>query len=74
MPYKDGSGPAGRGPMTGRGMGPCSGGAGQGMGRGMGRGRFGPSCWAAPSLTKEEEAEMLKKQKAAIEARLKELD
>ncbi|HOT29073.1 MAG TPA: DUF5320 domain-containing protein [Candidatus Ozemobacteraceae bacterium] len=39
MPYGDGTGPHGAGPMTGRGMGPCSGNAGggfQGRGRGMG--------------------------------------
>jgi hypothetical protein len=39
MPFKDGTGPAGMGPMTGRGMGPC---AGSGIGRiGTGFGRFG---------------------------------
>lgn len=35
MPGFDGTGPAGYGPMTGRGMGPC----GRGMARGFGRGR-----------------------------------
>ena len=34
MPYKDGTGPFGQGPRTGRGMG-----RGQGMGQGIGRGR-----------------------------------
>lgn len=51
MPYKDGTGPEGKGPKTGRGMGLCgqsdatnatnapvSRGMGQGMGRGAGRG------------------------------------
>lgn len=41
MPRFDGTGPAGMGPMTGRGMGPCNpywGGSGYGYGRGMGRG------------------------------------
>ena len=40
MPRFDGTGPAGMGPMTGRGMGPCnlSWGGGCGFGRGMGRG------------------------------------
>jgi len=43
MPRQDATGPAGAGPMTGRGMGPCGqgsawGGRGQGWGRGMGRG------------------------------------
>lgn len=39
MPYGDGTGPNGAGPMTGRGMGPCGGNSGrgfQGRGRGMG--------------------------------------
>jgi len=40
MPAFDGTGPAGMGPMTGRGMGPCNPnfGGGYGYGRGMGRG------------------------------------
>lgn len=49
MPRGDGSGPAGQGPMTGRGLGYCSGydtpgftkGPGMGMGRGMAWGRGG---------------------------------
>lgn len=50
MPNRNGSGPMGAGPMTGRGMGRCATGAasspqggpsGQGMGRGGGRGRCG---------------------------------
>jgi len=50
MPYGDGTGPQGRGPRTGRGLGNCPpnsnqnegidrGGFGQGFGRGFGRGR-----------------------------------
>ncbi len=45
MPGRDGTGPSGMGPMTGRGMGVCSGnpqpftGFGRGFGRGMGYGR-----------------------------------
>lgn len=39
MPTFDGTGPQGKGPLTGRGMGTCKGGVGRqgGMGRGMGR-------------------------------------
>jgi hypothetical protein len=37
MPNKDRTGPEGKGPKTGRGMGPCGKGKG-GMGRGMGLG------------------------------------
>jgi hypothetical protein len=45
MPNKDGTGPEGKGPLTGRGFGKCEGakpcprGRGRGMGRGAGRGR-----------------------------------
>ncbi len=46
MPFRDGTGPMGEGPMTGRGLGPCSGnpspfvpGRGGFFGRGRGRGR-----------------------------------
>lgn len=45
MAYRDGTGPMGEGPMTGRGMGPCNPNynpamdRGYGYGRGMGRGR-----------------------------------
>ena len=38
MPNKDGSGPEGKGPRTGRGMGNCAGEGAQGSGRGRGRG------------------------------------
>lgn len=48
MPNRDKTGPAGQGPLTGRGMGPCAGGTsagmGAGMGRGMGRGRGLPAA------------------------------
>ena len=40
MPYLDGTGPQGAGPMTGRGLGRCAGnGAGLAQGRGFGYGR-----------------------------------
>lgn len=52
MPRRDGTGPTGEGPMTGRGAGPCGGGAaGGGLGRGFGRGRgggFGRGFGAGP--------------------------
>jgi len=69
MPGLDGTGPAGQGPMTGRGLGPCGCGMRRGFGRGFGRG-LGLRCWryAVPlSLTKEE-------QKKILEAELKEID
>lgn len=55
MPGLDRTGPAGQGPMTGRGMGAGAGrgagmGAGMGAGRGGGRGRFGaPQYCTCPS-------------------------
>jgi len=81
MPYKNGTGPNGQGPMTGRGMGPCAGdaramggrgmgrgnGAGRGMGRGYGMG-FAPPVYAAPTK------EMLQSEKAMLEAELKAID
>jgi len=39
MPNKDGTGPTGKGPLTGRKMGKCEGAEPQGRGCGMGRGR-----------------------------------
>jgi hypothetical protein len=41
MPNRDMTGPRGRGPLTGRGLGPCGKGLarGRGFGRGLGRGR-----------------------------------
>ena len=75
MPYRDGTGPFGNGPLTGRGLGPC----GRGMRRGYGRG-FGARYANPITLTKEEQKkvleEMLKdleEEKKDIEARLKEL-
>jgi len=38
MPGGDRTGPEGKGPRTGRGMGPCGSGSGRGRGRGAGRG------------------------------------
>jgi len=68
MPGLDGTGPAGQGPMTGRGLGPCGCGMRRGFGRGFGRG-LGLRYWryAPVSLTKEE-------QKKILEAELKEID
>jgi hypothetical protein len=64
MPARDGTGPWGRGPGTGKGFGPCS------RGTGFGRGYFTP----AQQPTKEQEIEYLKQEKQMIEKRLKELE
>lgn len=59
MPGRDGSGPLGRGALTGRGLGPCSGadiakyGAGFGIGLGLGyacRRSFGRGLWFGRGL------------------------
>ena len=77
MPRFNGTGPAGMGPMTGWGMGYCSGtrqahfagrGPGRGLARGWGRGRgFG----FAPA-TKDDEMEFLKQRAEALETELAE--
>lgn len=84
MPNFDGTGPQGYGPLTGRGFGPCNGGAGRGFGRGFGRG-YGRALgikWASRQMQLEpvdekkllqEELEAMEKEKKEIEKRLKEL-
>lgn len=88
MPWRDGTGPMGAGPMTGRGMGPCGRGAGSGFGRGFGRGfawrQYNPQPARQPmqiQYTKEDEVadlkaekELLERDLKAIETRLKELE
>ena len=53
MPNNDGTGPRGRGPMTGRGMGLCGGRLG--FKRGYGRGWGFSDSFGLPELTKEEQ-------------------
>ena len=76
MPARDGTGPWGRGPLTGRGFGPCGSGAGPGFGRGFGRG-FGGGRFAFTGqpveLSKKEQIKILEEQKKELDARLKEL-
>lgn len=66
MPRFDGTGPVGSGPMTGRGLGSCSGGMRKGLrGRGMGYGMMMNGCpWYGPMAkpTVQEEQEILKEQ------------
>ena len=78
MPGFDQTGPAGIGPGTGRGMGPCGGrayrkgfhlAAGGGFGRGFGRGRG--SCWNAYA---EPEPLSTEAKKQLLEAELKRLE
>jgi Family of unknown function (DUF5320) len=64
MPRFNGTGPLGQGPMTGRGLGLCSGSMafGRGYGRGFGCRRF---------YTSEEEGEILKDEEKMLEQELK---
>ena len=82
MPGKNGTGPSGVGPMTGRGMGNCAGntnfvgrqGCGMGLGRGMGRGRgrgFGIAN-SASSFSATQELDSLNEQSRYLKESLKE--
>lgn len=89
MPNRDGTGPLGLGPLTGRGLGPCGRGLRRGLDRGFGMGfgrgfGMGWRCWAAGTapvtFSKEEEKKILEAElkeieleKQEIEKRLKEL-
>ena len=82
----DGKGPNGQGPMTGRGLGFCSGsnvpgymnsGVGRGMGRRFGRGfgfRQGFVQVQPQVITKTQEKEMLKQELEAIKAEQTEIE
>ncbi len=80
MPARDNTGPAGQGPMTGRGAGICAGnnaetgtfgfGRGLGRGRGMGRG-FG---FRAAAPTSEQQISALKQQSEAIQQQINSLE
>ncbi|MCX6650874.1 MAG: DUF5320 domain-containing protein [Methanomassiliicoccales archaeon] len=73
MPYKDGTGPMGAGPI-GRGMGPCyADGRTSGMGFGIGRSRrggFGGRCYPAGTL-KVDQRQTLEMEMEMLENRLK---
>jgi len=74
MPGKDGTGPLGQGPLTGRGLGPC--GRGLGLKRGFGRGFAWRRFYldepiAEPlTLTKEEQKKILEEEKKDLESEL----
>ena len=86
MPRRDGTGPMGAGPMTGRGLGLCTGanavkyGAGLGLGlglglacrRGFGRG-FGRGI-AVNQNTSKTQKELLQEQKNVLKSRLDVID
>lgn len=77
MPNGDRTGPDGRGPRTGRGMGFCSGNDSPGnMVRGRGRRFQGPFQTPVQTveLTKAEQAKVLEAEKAEVSKRLKALE
>jgi len=86
MPMKNGTGPQGMGPMTGRGMGPCNPngvnvsyglGRGMGAGRGMGCRRMGFGYGIGmnmPVATPEMQIGFLQQQKTLLENQLKTID
>lgn len=73
MPGFNRTGPQGAGPMTGRGLGPCGGGAayGRGMARGMGRGLGRMFGFGYRQPTKSEETADTKAYIQELEAELK---
>ncbi len=88
MPYLDGTGPQGAGPMTGRGLGRCAGtglsrgrafGAGYGFGRRFGGGYRAYGQYQAPMTVRNEEQSLIDESKdleeelKAIKNRLAEL-
>lgn len=76
MPGNDKTGPLGRGPLTGRGLGPC--GRGLAMRRGFGRGlgwRYAYAHTEYPQpLSREDEKKVLEAEKAEIEQELKSIN
>ena len=69
MPQFNGTGPAGGGPRTGRGLGPC--GAGLSWQRGYSFGRFKRWCPYQSRITKKEEAEILNEEVEMLQEELK---
>ncbi len=72
MPFGDGTGPLGQGPMTGWGRGPCGRGLARGW-RGSWRGRGFGSGWRWPWLsgrTKEDEKAALDEEEKILEEEL----
>ena len=79
MPFRDGTGPRGEGPLTGRGLGPCGTGNYPRRFARSGRG-FKVREFTRPIYTKEEEKKLLEQdlkdieqEKKEIQKRLKEL-
>lgn len=80
MPGKDGTGPTGAGPMTGRALGLCTDtdeskrGFFRGRGLGLGRGRGFGRRFATGQASPEKQKSLLQEQKAVLQDRLKAID
>lgn len=80
MPGRDGSGPVGRGAMTGRGLGYCTGvlaaryGVGRRLGYGMGYGRGYRRYCVPESIGPRDQREFLEEEKELLENRLSALN
>lgn len=87
MARRDGTGPLGRGPLSGRGLGPCGEGYssyrrprfglgyGRGYGRGLGNyGYYGQYPYEPYPVDESTERAYMQEEKAILEARLKELN
>jgi hypothetical protein len=74
MPWRDGTGPLGQGPLSGRGLGPCGKGLGfrRGFGRGFGWRRFyfDEPIVEPLTLTKGEQKKILEEEKKDLELEL----
>jgi hypothetical protein len=66
MPGGNGTGPLGRGPLTGRGLGPC--------GRGYGRGLGYYDYYEPYPVDENTDRSFLENEKAMLEARLKDIN
>ena len=77
MANRDGTGPAGQGPLTGRGMGPCARGSRRGFGFGMGYGQganFGQGRGFRRGYGFRSQGFVATDEKTLLEADLKDLD
>lgn len=72
MPNKDGTGPNGQGPLTGRGMGPCE--NRQSQGPGFGRGRCFRRFAQPINLSKQQEKKILQEQLNELEIEKQEIE
>ncbi|MFA7128300.1 MAG: DUF5320 domain-containing protein [Sphaerochaeta sp.] len=74
MPGRNGTGPLGQGPMTGRRMGFCAGNTQPFIGNGWNRGCIFGRGWRFSAPSVEINTEILQSQKAALEEQLKAID